>query len=179
MKSADTARGEKPVKTYHPVVSKVGWLPEGSWPELDSCRAAHEEAVAQVEAANAEAQALGSRFESEDEARIRAYRSGVEAPVMTDPAERERATAEARAKIDAGREALAEAEPQPSQPSKSTAGVDRCQSVGRRSRARLEELTEGDRAALAGLDREDLALANACRRPNPSLRPRLQQLGES
>jgi hypothetical protein len=109
MQSKKVERGEALIERHHPVVTKPGWLPAGLWPELDERRDQHEEAVKQVAEATTAAQAIGDKFRAEDEARIEAYKTGMEAPTMTDPAERERMTAEARARFKAAQEALAEA----------------------------------------------------------------------
>jgi len=109
VKSKKVQRGEELIQRHHPVVTKPGWLPAGLWPELDACRDRHEDAVHRVADAFSAAQANGDRFRAEDEARIEAYKTGMEAPKMTDPAERERLTADARAAYDAAQETLAEA----------------------------------------------------------------------
>lgn len=90
-------------------VRKVGWLPRGLWPTLDELAERHEDAVAALAVAGEEAQALGAKFKAEDEARIEAYKTGLDAPKMTDPAERERVTAEARAKVHAAKRELGDA----------------------------------------------------------------------
>lgn len=109
MKSMKMQREEKLLLRHYPVVSKSGWLPAGLWQELDECREVHEEAIAALAKATTEAQAIGDRFRAEDEARIEAYKTGLETPTMTDPAERGRLTAEAKAKFEGARESLAEA----------------------------------------------------------------------
>lgn len=109
MKSEKVKRGEELIQRHHPVVTKAGWLPAGLWPELDACREQHEQAVQRVAETLSEAQANGDRFRAEDEARIEAYKTGMDAPQMTDPAERERLTTDARAAYNAAQESLAEA----------------------------------------------------------------------
>lgn len=109
MKSKKIQKGEKLIQRHHPVVTKSGWLPAGMWPELDECRSRHEKAVQQIVDARQKAGTIGDEFRSEDEARIEAYKTGMQTPTMTDPAERERVTAEAGAAFDAASEALAEA----------------------------------------------------------------------
>ena len=93
----------------NPAVRKAGWLPRGLWPELDELAQRHDDALAAADQAGADARALGAKFKAEDEARIEAYKTGLEAPKMTDPAERERVTSEARAKAEAARRNLGEA----------------------------------------------------------------------
>lgn len=84
-----------------PAVSKPNWLPEGFWPRLDELRTEHRAAIERMETARTEASELGARFKAEDETRERAYRTGLETPEVTDPAERDRLVAEARSRFEA------------------------------------------------------------------------------
>lgn len=87
--------------TECPAVSKLKWLPKGFWPELDELRKQHRAAIRRRDRAREAAQEIGARFKAEDEAREKAYRTGLEVPKVTDPAERERLVNDARAKFTA------------------------------------------------------------------------------
>jgi hypothetical protein len=91
-----------------PAVRKPGWLPRGLWPELDELAKRHDDALEASLAAGKEAQELGKKFKDEDEARIEAYKTGLKVPKMTDPAERERLVAEAKAKVEAAKREFAD-----------------------------------------------------------------------
>ena len=82
-------------------VRSSGWLPRGLWPELDALAETHDAAVADLATARRDAGELGKRFKAEDEQRVKAYETGLEVPQMTDPAERQAAVTDAKAKLDA------------------------------------------------------------------------------
>lgn len=91
-----------------PAVRRPDWLPQGIFEELDPLAEFHRARIAELEEARAEAQALGHKYRAEDEARQEAYKTGLKTPTMTDPAQRDRETAAAKARVEAAEKAMEE-----------------------------------------------------------------------
>lgn len=106
MRTVSTKQERSLLVRNNPAIERPGWLPTGLWPELTELSERHEAAVKGIAEARREAVALGKTYEKEDAERIEAYKTGTKAPKMTDPAEREQATADARAKIEAAEKNL-------------------------------------------------------------------------
>lgn len=108
-RSVDDEPGRKALVRQNPAVSKENWLPEGLWPDLDEAAQEHSEAVRAHATVRKEAVDLGKKFKAEDENRIKAYETGLEVPTMTDPAERQAAVTEAKAKVEGAERRLCRA----------------------------------------------------------------------